>query len=137
MEIKPIRTQADYEAVLKEIESLFVASPGTPEADKLDVLVTLIEVYEAKHYSISEPNDPVGVLEYYLDSRGVNRAALIPYLGSKKRVSEIFNRKRRLSLDMIRRLHDGLGIPSDLLIASSAKDRAQRNKGAAGLQAHA
>lgn len=136
MDIKPIRTQADHEAALKEVENLFDATPGTPEADKLDVLVTLIEVYEAKYYPIPEPNDPVEVLEYYMDSRGINRADLIPYLGSKERVSEVFNHKRRLSLDMIRRLHEGLGIPSDLLIASRAKSQAQSRKGASGLQPH-
>ena len=134
MDIKPIRTQADYEAALKEVENLFNAIPGTHEADKLDVLVTLIEVYEAKHYPIAEPDDPVEVLEYYLESRGVNRAALIPYLGSKERVSEVFNHKRRLSLDMIRRLHEGLGIPSDLLIASRTKSQAKNGNGAKGLQ---
>ena len=136
MDIKPIRTQADYEAALEEVDNLFDARPGTPDADKLDVLVTLIEVYAAKHYPIPEPDDPVEVLEYYLDSRGITRAALIPYLGSKERVSEVFNHKRRLSLAMICRLHDGLGIPSDLLIASSTKSKAERSRGEAGLQAH-
>ena len=107
MQIKPIRTQVDYEDALKQVENLFDAAPGTSDADKLDVIVTLIEAYEAKHYPISDPDDPVEVLEYYLDSRGMNRADLIPYLGSKERVSEVFNHKRSLSLDMIRTLHHG------------------------------
>src|SRR5450759_3976614 len=137
MEIKPIRTQADYEAALEEVDNLFDARPGTPDADKLDVLVTLIEVYAAKHYPIPEPDDPVEVLEYYLDSRGITRAALIPYLGSKERVSEVFNHKRRLSLGMIRRLHGGLGIPTDLLIGPSARLDRQKSKAWAALSDHA
>lgn len=116
MEIKPIRSKADYEAALKEIELLLDSQLGTPEADRMDVLVTLVEAYEVKHDPIPEPDDPVGVLEYYMESRGLNRADLLPYLGSKERVSEILNRKRGLSLEMIRRLHTGLGIPADLLV---------------------
>lgn len=116
MEIKPIRSEADYEAVLKEIEVLAESKPGTPEADRMDVLVTLVEAYEARHFPIPEPDDPVEVLEYYMESRGLSRTDLLPYLGSKERVSEILNRKRGLSLAMIRRLHDGLGIPADLLV---------------------
>jgi HTH-type transcriptional regulator / antitoxin HigA len=116
MEIKPIRSEADYEAALKEIEILVNSQPGTPEGDRMDVLVTLVEAYEAKHFPIPEPEDPVGVLEYYMESRGLSRSDLLTYLGSKERVSEILNRKRGLSLEMIRRLHDGLGIPADLLV---------------------
>ena len=116
MEIKPIRSDADYEAVLKEIEKLMESQPGTPEGDRMDVLVTLVEAYEAKHFPIPEPNDPVGVLEYYMESRGLSRSDLIVYLGSKERVSEVLNRKRGLSLEMIRRLHNDLGIPSDLIM---------------------
>jgi HTH-type transcriptional regulator / antitoxin HigA len=116
MEIKPIRSEADYEAALNEIEGLVASQPGTPEADRMDVLMTLVEAYEAKHFPIPEPDDPVGVLEYYMESRGLSRSDLLPYLGSKERVSEILNRKRGLSLEMIRRLHADLGIPADLLI---------------------
>src|SRR5512147_2913579 len=101
MEIKPIRSEADYEAALKEIETLVNSQPGTPEGDRMDVLVTLVQAYEASHYPIPEPDDPVGVLEYYMESRGLSRADLLPYLGSKERVSEILNRKRGLSLQMI------------------------------------
>jgi Predicted transcription regulator containing HTH domain len=116
MEIKPIRTESDYESVIKEIEMLMESQPGTPEGDRMDVLVTLVEAYEAKHFPIPEPDDPVEVLEYYMESRGISRTELIDYLGSKERVSEVLNRKRRLSLEMIRRLHAGLGIPTDLLV---------------------
>jgi len=124
MEINPIRSEADYEAALKEVENLMDFSPGTPEGDRMEVLVTLIDAYEAKHFPIPTPDDPVEVLEYYMDSRGISRADLVPYLGSKERVSEVLNRKRRLSLEMIRRLHYGLGIPAELLIGSRP-DRAR------------
>ncbi|HNT54203.1 MAG TPA: hypothetical protein PKG95_05785 [Anaerolineaceae bacterium] len=116
MDIKPIRSEADYEASLKKVEKLMNAQPGTPDGDLLDVLVTLIEAYETQHFPIPEPDDPVEVLAYYMESRGLSRTDLIPYLGSKERVSEILNRKRGLSLEMIRRLHVGLGIPTDLLV---------------------
>jgi HTH-type transcriptional regulator/antitoxin HigA len=126
MEIKPIRSEADYEAALKEIEILVNSQPGTPEADRMEVLITLVEVYEVNHYPIPEPDDPVGVLEYYMESRGLSRSDLLPYLGSKERVSEILNHKRGFSLEMIRRLHSGLGIPADLLVGNQAK-RSDRN----------
>ena len=125
MEIKPIRSEADYEAALKEIETLVNSQPGTPDADRMDILVTLVEAYEARHYPIPEPDDPVGVLEYYMESRGLTRSDLLAYLGSKERVSEILNRKRGLSLEMIRRLHAGLGIPTDLLVGKQ-NQRANR-----------
>lgn len=116
MDIKPIHTEADYEAALQEVDQLLDTQPGTPEGDRLEILVTLIEAWEEKHYRIPEPDDPVEVLEYYMESRGLSRADMIPYLGSKERVSEVLSRKRGLSLAMIRRLHAGLGIPADLLI---------------------
>ena len=121
MEIKPIRSEADYQAALKEIEKLLDSQPGTAEGDQLDVLVTLVEAYEVKNFPIPEPDDPVEVLEYYMESRGLSRSDLIKYLGSKERVSEVLNRKRGLSLQMIQRLHTGLGIPADLLIARQVK----------------
>lgn len=116
MEIKPIRNEADYEVSLKEIESLMDSLPGTPEGDRMEVLATLVEAYEESHFPIPEPEDPVQVLEYYMESRGLSRTDLIAYLGSKERVSEVLNRKRGLSLEMIRRLHEGLGISSDLIL---------------------
>ena len=116
MEIKPIHTESDYEAALQEVDILLDAKPGTPEGDRLEILVTLVESWEEKHCPIPEPDDPIEVLEYYMESRGLSRTDLVPYLGSKERVSEVLNRKRGLSLAMIRRLHAGLGIPADLLI---------------------
>ena len=120
MEIKPIRSEADYQAALKEVKNLLESQLSTPESDRMDVLVTLVEAYEAKNFPIPEPDDPVGVLEYYMESRGLSRTDLIAYLGSKERVSEVLNHKRGLSLEMIRRLHDGLGIPADLLVGKKA-----------------
>jgi len=125
MEIKPIRSETDYEVVLKEIEKLMQSQPGTPDGDRMDVLVTLVESYEARHFPIPEPDDPVQVLEYYMESRGLSRTDLIAYLGSKERVSEVFNRKRGLSLEMIRRLHNGLGIPADLIMGKTAHSSAR------------
>ena len=120
MEIKPIRSEANYQAALKEVEKLMESQPGTLDGDRLEVLVTLVEVYEAKHSPIPEPDDPVQVLEYYMESRGLSRSDLIAYLGSKERVSEVLNHKRGLSLQMIRRLRTGLGIPTDLLVGKQA-----------------
>jgi HTH-type transcriptional regulator/antitoxin HigA len=113
--IKPIRSEADYEAALAEIEQLFEAEPGTPAGDRLEVLTTLVEAYEEKHYPIPLP-DPIEAIYYYLESRGLSRRDLEPYLGSRARVSEVLNRKRPLSLEMIRRLNNGLGIPAEVLI---------------------
>jgi HTH-type transcriptional regulator/antitoxin HigA len=120
-QIKPIRTEADYQAALQEVEKLIASQPGSPDNDRLEVLVVLIEAYEARNFPIPEPDDPVAVLKYYMESRGLSRSDLIPYLGSKERVSEVLNRKRRLSLEMIRRLHHGLGIPADLLIGGGGR----------------
>ncbi len=115
MEIRPIRTGADYEEALAEIERLFSAPPNTPEGDRLDVLTTLVEAYEAQHYPIPEP-DPVEAIKYFMESRGLTRTDLEPYIGSRARVAEVLNRKRPLSLNMIRRLYSGLGIPAQALI---------------------
>jgi HTH-type transcriptional regulator/antitoxin HigA len=117
LEIKPIRTEVDYEAVLAEIEQLFEAVPGTPAGDRLEVLTTLVEAYEEKHYPMPLP-DPIEAIFYYLESRGLARRDLEPYLGSRARVSEVLNRKRSLSLEMIRRLNSGLRIPAEVLIQS-------------------
>jgi len=114
MDIKPIKTDTDYEAALKEIEGLFDAKPGTPEGDRLEILATLVEAYEDEHYDIPAP-DPVEAILYYMESRGLTRADLEPYIGSRARVSEILNRKRPLTLAMIQRLNQ-LGIPAETLI---------------------
>jgi HTH-type transcriptional regulator/antitoxin HigA len=115
MDIKPIKTEIDYRAALAEIESLFIAEPDTTDGDRLDVLTTLVEVYEQKKYAIPAP-DPVEAIKYWMESRGISRQELTPLLGSRTRVSEIFNHKRGLTLAMIRRLHDTLGIPAESLI---------------------
>lgn len=115
MNIKPVKTTADYEAALKEIERLFDADPGTPQGDRLEVLTTLVEAYEDKHYAIPAP-DPIEAIQYFMESRDLSRRDLEPYLGSRARVSEILNRKRPLSLEMIRELNKGLGIPAEVLI---------------------
>jgi HTH-type transcriptional regulator/antitoxin HigA len=117
MDIRPIKTEADYELALAEIERLFEADPDTPEGDRLEVLVTLVEAYEDQHYGIPLP-DPIEAIQYYMESRGLTRQDLEPYIGTRARVSEILNRKRPLTLTMIRRLHAGLGISGDILIQS-------------------
>jgi HTH-type transcriptional regulator / antitoxin HigA len=115
MDIRPIRTETDYRAALAEIETLFDAAFDTPEGDRLDVLTTLVEAYEAQHILIDVP-DPIEMILYYLDSRGLTRRDLEPYIGSRARVSEIINRRRSLTLEMIRKLHQGLDIPAEVLI---------------------
>jgi HTH-type transcriptional regulator/antitoxin HigA len=115
MDIRPIRTEADYEAALAEIDRLFDAAPNTPAGDRLEVLATLVEVYEEQHYSIPAP-DPIEAIKYHMESRGLCRRDLEPYLGSRARVAEVLNRKRPLSLEMIRRLYTGLGLAADILI---------------------
>lgn len=115
VKVRPIRSETDYENALAEIEKLFEAKPGTPEADRLEILTALVEDYEEQHHSIPLP-DPVDAILYYLESRGLTRKDLELYLGSRARVSEILNRKRPLSLEMIRRLHQSLGIPAEVLI---------------------
>lgn len=115
MDIKPIKSEADYQSALKEIEKLFGAQPGTPDGDHLEVLVTLVEAYEDEHYQIPLP-DPIEAINYFMESRGLSRTDLEPFIGSRARVSEILNRKRPLTLSMIQRLHMGLGIPAEVLV---------------------
>jgi HTH-type transcriptional regulator / antitoxin HigA len=115
MEIKPIKNEADYQAVLEEIDRLFDAVPDTPEGDRLEVLTTLVEAYEEKHYNIPMP-DPIEAILYHMESRGLTRRDLEPYIGSRARVSEVLNRKRPLSMEMIRNLNRGLGIQAEVLI---------------------
>lgn len=115
MEIKPIKNETDYQAALEEIEVLFDAAPDTPEGDRLEVLTTLVEAYEERHYSIPIP-DPIEAIAYHMESRGLTRRDLEPFIGSRARVSEILNRKRPLTMEMIRNLHKGLGIPAEVLI---------------------
>jgi HTH-type transcriptional regulator/antitoxin HigA len=115
MNIRPIRTDDDYEAALAEIDLLFDADARTPEGDRLQILVTLVRAYEDQHHKLPPP-DPVEAIEYYMESRGLSRRDLEPFIGSRARVSEVLNRRRPLTLRMIRNLEEGLGIPSEILI---------------------
>ena len=115
MEIEPIKTKRDYLRTLREIEGLMMAQRNTPEGDRLDVLVTLVEAWEAKHFSLDLP-DPVAAIRHHMEQNGLAPKDLIPYIGGRNRVYEVLNRKRALSLKMIWRLHKGLGIPAESLI---------------------
>ena len=115
MQIRPIKTKADHRAALMAIERLMHAKPGTPAGDRLEVLTTLVEHYESQHEPI-EPPDPINALLYYMESRGLTRRDLEPYLGTRARVAEVLNRQRSLTIQMIRRLHKGLGISAEVLI---------------------
>ncbi|MCI0615995.1 transcriptional regulator [bacterium] len=115
MDIRPIKTEADYQAALEEIERLFDAIPGTPDGDRLEVLTTLVEAYEEQHHPIPLP-DPIEAINYHLESRGLSDRDLELYIGNSALVTEILSRIRPLSIDMIRRLHSGLGISADVLI---------------------
>ncbi len=123
MEIKPIRTKTDYRAVLKEIETLMLARAGTPEGERLDVLVTLIEAYEKKHHPLDLP-DPVAAIKFRMEQMALGPKDLVPMIGQLNRVYEVLNRKRPLTLQMIRRLHRKLGIPAESLIKESSERRA-------------
>ncbi|MEH2382766.1 MAG: helix-turn-helix domain-containing protein [Nostoc sp.] len=113
--LQPIRNKEDHKAALKEIERLFDATQGTPEFDQLEILVTLVEAYENKHEPILPP-EPIAAILYYMESRGLTRHDLEVAIGSRARVAEILNRKRPLTLEMIRKLHHQLGIPAKTLI---------------------
>ena len=119
MEIRPIKTEADHEHALAHIATLMAAEPGTPEGDELDVLTTLVDAYEQNHFSINA-SDPVEAILFRMDQLELERKDLEPYIGSRHRVSEVLNRKRGLSLEMIRRLHRGLQIPLEVLIGRAA-----------------
>lgn len=119
MDIKPIRTKADYHATLREIETLMTASAGTPEGDRLDVLVTLVEAYERTHFPLDLP-DPIEAIKFVMDQRGLTPKDLEPAIGRLNRVYEVLNRTRPLTLAMIRKLHDTFGIPAESLIKQIA-----------------
>ncbi len=126
MDIRPVRTKADYKAALREISALMEAdpAPGTAEGDRLDILVTLVQVYEARHVPISPP-DPVEAIKFRMEQGGLSVKDLEPLIGKSNRVYEVLNRKRPLTLAMIRRLHEGLGIPAKVLIAETVGVRAK------------
>jgi HTH-type transcriptional regulator / antitoxin HigA len=114
-DLQPIRDRETHRAALTEIERLFDVPAGTPEFDRLEILVTLVEAYERKYEPILPP-EPIEAILYYMESRGLTRQDLEPVLGSRARVAEILNRKRPLTLEMIRRLHEQLGISAQTLI---------------------
>ncbi len=122
VEVSPIRTERDYEAALAEIEGLMLACLGTPDGDRLDVLATLVEAWEAEHYPIEAP-DPIALIQFVMEQRGRGRADLQPMLGERGRVSEILARRRPLTLAMIRKLQAGLGLPADVLVRPYPLDR--------------
>ncbi|MDG4548956.1 MAG: transcriptional regulator [Candidatus Contendobacter sp.] len=115
MDIKPIRTEEDYRVTLEEIQRLMDAEPDTPEGDRLDVLATLAEAWEAKHYPIEEP-DPIEAIRHRMEALGMSRKDLEPMIGGRNRVSEVLSRKRPLTIHMIRRLSEGMHIPAGVLI---------------------
>ena len=122
-DLKPIRTKADYEAALTEVERLWGAKSGTPKGDRLDVLATLIDVYESRHYPM-DPPDPIEAIHFRMEQLGLTRKDLEPLIGTRARVAEVMNRKRSLSIDMIRRLHEQLGISADVLIRQARENAA-------------
>src|SRR4051794_11333319 len=121
--LRPIRSRADYTQALAELELLWGAPKGTPRGDRLDILATLIDAYEAEHFPIDAP-DPVEAILFRMEQQGLTRKDLEPMIGTRTRVAEVLNRKRGLSLSMIRRLHDQLGIPAELLIRPTRRKSA-------------
>jgi len=117
MDIKPIKTEQDYQEALQEVDKLIDAKSNTPDGDKLDILVTLIEAYEEKNHPVLPP-EPVEAILHQMESQELSRKDLVPLFGSRSRVSEILNKKRSLSINMIRKLQDGLGISAEILIQS-------------------
>lgn len=124
MDIRPIRTDADYRATLREVSAFFdhEPEPGTPEGDRFDILLTLVEAYETKHFPVDLP-DPVEAIKFRMEQGGLTPKDLEPMIGRMNRVYEILNRKRPLTLAMIRKLHAGLGIPAESLIRASGAAR--------------
>lgn len=128
MNIRPIKSEADYDAALAEIERLWGAEPNTAKGDKLDVLLMLVDAYEKEHYPI-DPPDPVEAIKFRMEQMGLTRKDLETYIGSRGRVSEVLNHKRELSLKMIRQLHHNLNIPLESLIGRSTKHITNRSSG--------
>jgi HTH-type transcriptional regulator / antitoxin HigA len=115
-EIRPIRTETDYEAAIAEVGLLWGSPSGSPKGDRLDVLATLIEAWEAKNYPI-DPPDPIAAIKFRMEQQGLTRKDLEGILGNRGRIAEIMSGKRELSISMIRRLHKELGIPAEILIS--------------------
>jgi HTH-type transcriptional regulator/antitoxin HigA len=139
MKFKIIKTEVEYETTLRRVEALMDAEPGSPEEEELELLALLVEKYEGERYPIDLP-DPVEAIKFRMDQEGLEPKDLIPYLGSQSKVSEVLNHKRPLSLSMIRKLQEGLGIPAEVLIQKPAQpagkktykvDRKTRDQGLA------
>jgi len=122
-DVKPIRSDADYEVALTEVERLWGAKSGTPRGDRLDVLATLIDAWEGEHHPM-DPPDPIEAIKFRMEQQNLTRKDLEGILGTRTRVAEVLNRRRGLSINMIRRLHKELGIPAEVLIRSSRLKRA-------------
>lgn len=122
-DIRPILSEADYRQALAEAEKLWGARRSTRDGDRLDVLATLIDAYETEHYPM-DPPDPVEAIKFRMESQGLTRKDLEPLIGTRTRVAEVLNRKRNLSIGMIRKLHDALGIPAEVLIRPTRRDAA-------------
>jgi HTH-type transcriptional regulator / antitoxin HigA len=131
MEIKPIRTETDYQAAIRRIEALWGATQGTPEGDELEVLTTLVEAFESKHYPIDLP-DPIEAIKFRLEQEGKDYRALVGVIGQRTRVYEVMRRARPLSLNMIRELHRKLQIPAEVLIQPNRKRTRRSSKQAGG-----
>lgn len=116
MDIRPIKTEQDYDSAINRIEDLWGAKKDIPEGDELDLLVTLVELYEMKNYPIALP-DPIDAIKFRMEQMGLTNSDMVQYLGSQSRVSEILNRKRKLTLGMIKSLYKGLKIPAEILLA--------------------
>ena len=123
MNIRPIKTKVDYRAALKEVEALMAAERDTPEGERLDVLVTLVEAYENKNYPLDLP-DPVEAIRFRMEQKGMTAKDLVPMIGRINRVYEVLGRRRPLTLAMIQRLHSDLGIPAESLIKQPERRRA-------------
>jgi HTH-type transcriptional regulator/antitoxin HigA len=122
-EVRPIRNKRDYEAALKEVERIWGAKTGTRDGDRLDVLATLIDAYETEHYPM-DPPDPIEAIKFRMEQQGLSRRDLEEIIGTRTRIAEVLNRKRGLSVGMIRRLHERLGISAEVLIRPSRKNAA-------------
>ena len=122
-EVKPIRSRRDYETALKEVDRLWGAKAGTRDGDRLDVLATLIDAYETEHYPM-DPPDPIEAIKFRMEQQGLTRRDLEELIGTRTRIAEILNRKRGLSIAMIRRLHERLGISAEVLIRPSRRSAA-------------
>ena len=121
--LKPIKTRTDYEAAVAEMKRLWGAKSGTPDGDRLDILATLVDTYEARHFPM-DPPDPIEAIKFRMEQQGLTRKDLEDILGTRTRVAEVLNRRRGLSINMIRRLHEKLGISAEVLIRPSRSRKA-------------